>query len=129
MININIDPAVEIARIPRYLYGAGLEDVNHEVYGGISSQMIFGESFEEDPLTLGNEFEGIKGSISCIAEREYLAEESEIRSWQPVRRGNARGRLKATQLRARLGCRSQKIEFIEGEGAVGIENRGPIDGV
>ena len=27
--------------------GACLEDVNHEVYGGIYSQMIFGESFEE----------------------------------------------------------------------------------
>src|SRR6266478_3251106 len=27
--------------------GACLEDVNHEVYGGIYSQMIFGESFQE----------------------------------------------------------------------------------
>jgi len=26
--------------------GACLEDVNHEVYGGIYSQMIFGESFQ-----------------------------------------------------------------------------------
>jgi hypothetical protein len=30
-----------------YLTGACLEDVNHEVYGGIYSQMIFGESFQE----------------------------------------------------------------------------------
>ncbi len=30
-----------------YLTGACLEDVNHEVYGGIDSQMIFGESFAE----------------------------------------------------------------------------------
>ncbi len=30
-----------------YLTGACLEDVNHEVYGGIFSQMIFGESFQE----------------------------------------------------------------------------------
>src|SRR6266403_5743982 len=30
-----------------YLTGACLEDVNHEVYGGLYSQMIFGESFQE----------------------------------------------------------------------------------
>ena len=30
-----------------YLTGACIEDVNHEVYGGIDSQMIFGESFAE----------------------------------------------------------------------------------
>ncbi len=33
--------------VSRYLTGACLEDVNHEVYGGIDSQMIFGESFAE----------------------------------------------------------------------------------
>ncbi len=31
----------------RYLTGACIEDVNHEIYGGIYSQMIFGESFQE----------------------------------------------------------------------------------
>ncbi len=34
-------------KISRLTIGACLEDVNHEVYGGIYSQMIFGESFEE----------------------------------------------------------------------------------
>ncbi len=34
-------------RVTRYLTGACIEDVNHEVYGGIDSQMIFGESFAE----------------------------------------------------------------------------------
>jgi Domain of Unknown Function (DUF1080)/Alpha-L-arabinofuranosidase C-terminal domain len=34
-------------RLTRYLTGACIEDVNHEVYGGIDSQMIFGESFAE----------------------------------------------------------------------------------
>lgn len=33
--------------ISRYLTGACLEDVNHEVYGGLSSQMLFGESLQE----------------------------------------------------------------------------------
>src|SRR5215469_1490672 len=34
-------------RVTPYLTGACIEDVNHEVYGGIYSQMIFGESFAE----------------------------------------------------------------------------------
>ncbi|HTU23508.1 MAG TPA: alpha-L-arabinofuranosidase C-terminal domain-containing protein [Gemmataceae bacterium] len=36
-----------VARTTRHMTGACLEDVNHEVYGGIYSQMIFGESFQE----------------------------------------------------------------------------------
>ena len=36
-------------RISRYLTGACIEDVNHEIYGGIYSQMVFGESFQEPP--------------------------------------------------------------------------------
>ena len=35
-----------------YLTGACIEDVNHEIYGGIDSQMIFGESFAEPALAL-----------------------------------------------------------------------------
>jgi hypothetical protein len=36
-------------RLSRYLTGACIEDVNHEIYGGIYSQMLFGESFQEPP--------------------------------------------------------------------------------
>jgi hypothetical protein len=35
--------------VSRYLTGARIEDVNHEIYGGLYSQMIFGESFQEPP--------------------------------------------------------------------------------
>src|SRR5690349_20235863 len=38
-------------RLSRYLTGACIEDVNHEIYGGLYSQMIFGESFQEPELT------------------------------------------------------------------------------
>ncbi|HTU25652.1 MAG TPA: family 16 glycoside hydrolase, partial [Pirellulales bacterium] len=38
-------------RISRYLTGACIEDVNHEIYGGIYSQMLFGESFQEPATT------------------------------------------------------------------------------
>ncbi len=44
-IIVHADQAVH--RVSPYLTGACIEDVNHEVYGGIDSQMIFGESFAE----------------------------------------------------------------------------------
>ena len=34
-------------QISDYMVGAGIEDVNHELVGGIYSQMLWGESFEE----------------------------------------------------------------------------------
>ncbi|MBU6400877.1 MAG: hypothetical protein KGS61_11205 [Verrucomicrobia bacterium] len=39
-------------RLSRFLTGACLEDVNHECYGGLYSQMIFGESFQEPARAL-----------------------------------------------------------------------------
>ncbi|MDB6065163.1 MAG: putative alpha-L-arabinofuranosidase [Pedosphaera sp.] len=52
MITVHADQVLH--PVSRYLTGACLEDVNHEVYGGIYSQMIFGESFAEPapPLPL-----------------------------------------------------------------------------
>jgi hypothetical protein len=44
---IRVDARQILHPVSRYLTGACLEDVNHEVYGGIDSQMIFGESFAE----------------------------------------------------------------------------------
>lgn len=35
--------------VSRLLTGACIEDVNHEIYGGLYSQMVFGESFQEPP--------------------------------------------------------------------------------
>ncbi|MGE5612253.1 MAG: family 16 glycoside hydrolase, partial [Bacillota bacterium] len=46
---IRIDAAQPGRPVSRYLTGACIEDVNHEIYGGIYSQMIFGESFQEPP--------------------------------------------------------------------------------
>jgi hypothetical protein len=46
-VRIDIDAAQETHRISRLLTGACIEDVNHEIYGGLYSQMVFGESFQE----------------------------------------------------------------------------------
>jgi hypothetical protein len=44
---ITVQPDHILHPVSPYLTGACLEDVNHEVYGGLYSQMIFGESFAE----------------------------------------------------------------------------------
>ncbi len=44
---INVDPSVVENTITPWLYGSCIEDVNHEIYGGLYDQRIFGESFEE----------------------------------------------------------------------------------
>jgi hypothetical protein len=44
---IHVHAGKGAGRVSRYLTGACIEDVNHEIYGGIYSQMIFGESFQE----------------------------------------------------------------------------------
>jgi hypothetical protein len=45
--SISVQADRVLHRVSPYLTGACIEDVNHEVYGGIDSQMIFGESFAE----------------------------------------------------------------------------------
>jgi alpha-L-arabinofuranosidase len=54
--HVDVDASYTIANVSPYMTGVCLEDVNHEVYGGIDSQMIFGESFQElrpyDPSAL-----------------------------------------------------------------------------
>src|SRR5215469_10434045 len=46
---ITVQPDRVLHPISPYLTGACIEDVNHEIYGGLYSQMIFGESFQEPP--------------------------------------------------------------------------------
>ncbi|MBS0203207.1 MAG: DUF1080 domain-containing protein [Planctomycetes bacterium] len=46
-VRVSVDAGRIVHGVSPYLAGACLEDVNHEVYGGIYSQMIFGESFQE----------------------------------------------------------------------------------
>ncbi|MFO0960566.1 MAG: alpha-L-arabinofuranosidase C-terminal domain-containing protein [Isosphaeraceae bacterium] len=48
--------------VSRQMTGVCIEDVNHEIYGGISSQMIFGESFQEPPMTPIDGFKTLGGS-------------------------------------------------------------------
>jgi len=58
--------------VPHCLTGACIEDVNHEIYGGIYSQMVFGEYFQEPCggvlrgfATLGGRWRVENGELSC----------------------------------------------------------------
>jgi hypothetical protein len=46
---IKVDARRPLGAVSRHLTGACIEDVNHEIYGGLYSQMVFGESFQEPP--------------------------------------------------------------------------------
>jgi hypothetical protein len=61
------------SRISRYLTGACIEDVNHEVYGGIYSQMIFGENFQEPaPTTPLKDFTAYGGNWTIKGDELYF---------------------------------------------------------
>ena len=44
---LTVDAGKTVCRVEPLIYGAGAEDVNHEIYGGLYDQKIFGEGFEE----------------------------------------------------------------------------------
>ena len=68
--NIYVNPGQVLHPISPYLTGACLEDVNHEVYGGFYSQMIFGESFQEPaPARTAGGLHGIWGHLAGHQQR------------------------------------------------------------
>jgi hypothetical protein len=79
----------------------GMEDVNHEIYGGIYSQLLYGEAFaepEHDP--------GVSGM------------------WRATASGGAAGTYALDTAAPFKGRQDQEITFTSGQGSVGIENRG-----
>jgi len=98
---IHIEAGQEIHPVSRLLTGACIEDVNHEIYGGLYSQMIFGESFQEP-----EELEDISGM------------------WRPAYAGNAKGEYAIRADNPFVGAQSQLMRFQSGDGVWGVENRG-----
>ncbi|MFZ1935662.1 MAG: carbohydrate binding domain-containing protein, partial [Thermoguttaceae bacterium] len=99
---IRVDAAKVLHTLSPYLTGACIEDVNHEVYGGIDSQMVFGESFQE-PCPGDDNVSGM---------------------WRPLQTGMALGRYAFEKNGPFVGSQSQRITFVRGKGEVGIENKG-----
>lgn len=63
--SVTIDAEKPIGHVPALIYGAGMEDVNHEIYGGLYDQRIFGESFEEPAVPEIKNFTGYDGLWSA----------------------------------------------------------------
>ncbi|MFD4555365.1 RICIN domain-containing protein [Streptomyces sp. NPDC058469] len=81
--------------------GVGMEDVNHEIYGGLYSQMVFGESFAEPQSDAG---------ISGM--------------WRKVISGGASGSFALDTSNPFKGSQSQQVTFSGGSGSVGVDNMG-----
>lgn len=67
---IRVDEGKVLNRITPLLNGSCLEDVNHEVYGGLYSQRIFGEGFEEPASENGISAQW-RADIPCGAEASF----------------------------------------------------------
>ncbi len=105
LTQIEIHTDRTLHRMSRLLTGTCLEDVNHEIHGGIYSQMVFGESFQEPPRdkTEGSKVSGM---------------------WRPVQSGSASGKFAVETDHPFVGRQSQRVTLTSGEGRFGIENRG-----
>ncbi|WP_249998547.1 RICIN domain-containing protein [Actinoplanes sp. M2I2] len=91
----------EAAPISRRMTGSGLENVNHEIYGGLYSQLIYGEVFGEPAVE-----PGVSGQ------------------WRRTASGTATGSLSLTTDRPFRGAQSQRITYTAGSGRFGVDNRG-----
>ena len=69
-----------IAQASPALSGLGIEDANHQLYGGLYAQMVFGESFEEPAGP-----DGASGSApwTVFAQQGYFGT-SQGPTWQTV---------------------------------------------
>jgi hypothetical protein len=87
---------VRAAQVSRTMTGSGMEDVNHEIYGGLYSQLVYGEFFQEPPVAAG---------VSGM--------------WRPIGAGS----FSLPTDSPYQGSQSQRITN-SGTGPVGVENRG-----
>jgi hypothetical protein len=100
-------------RVSPYLTGACIEDVNHEIYGGLYSQMIFGESFQEPPASVAGQPVSEGGDSPRISGQ-----------WRAILDGDVQTAFDLDTRHPFVGTQSQSLAFKRGTGVAGIENRG-----
>ena len=57
--------------VPRRHSALGVEFLNHEIYGGLSTQLLFGESFEEDALC--DQARAVCTRDKCTHDNQFVA--------------------------------------------------------
>ena len=108
-VNVHVDVADVRAEVPRTLYGTGMEDVNHEIYGGLDAQRLYDESFEETlPAQVIPHSPRGSGNKTCG------------RQWTDISTDG--GIFALDSAIAHWGSRSQML--MPGAGAAGVANRG-----
>ena len=127
-IVVAVKPSLALASLSGAMNGAGMEELNHEIYGGVYSQMVHGESFEETPGT-----DGVSGQLFTnywSASRSRPAGDdgnSTYITWQPL--GANRGCTFSASATAVNGNHSQSVACSAGSGcSCDIVNRG-VDAV
>lgn len=67
------DASQVVGQVSPLIYGSGAEDVNHEIYGGLYDQRIFGEGFEEMPVMNVKDFTAYDSRWSVTDDYVQLA--------------------------------------------------------
>ena len=81
-VTIRLDLAKSGVKMSRYLTGACIEDVNHEIYGGLYSQMLFGESFQE-----ASSRQPLKGFVAYEGTWTLKGDEIHAEGWSRAKAG------------------------------------------
>ncbi len=114
---VTVDLQKEAGEVSAFLYGACMEDVNHELYGGIWSQMIYGEKFAEPSNTssLQGDFTISDGNFSSVVKdgEEVLK----------VEQGADGPKLTFNNTETSAGSASMKL-FLDGDGPIGFIIKG-----
>ncbi|MBO4355851.1 MAG: hypothetical protein J5850_03235 [Clostridia bacterium] len=112
-VNIEINRNNVKETLSPLLSGACMEDVNHELYGGIWSQMIFGERFAEPMArpSMGDDF--------LVSDGEWYSEAIEGKAFVNVLRGGDGPKLLLNDTLSESGRISADIRF-DGDGPVGF---------
>ncbi len=64
---LTVDAGKVLSRVEPLIYGSGAEDVNHEIYGGLYDQKIFGEGFEEPAFVDIKDFKAYDEQWSIVS--------------------------------------------------------------
>lgn len=120
-MNMDIDPGVVTGDVSPLLYGACMEDVNHELYGGIWSQLIFGESFAEPVPSIGRFY-----TAGGVFESQLVDGKNQI----TVQKQDAGPKLMISGTECEAGEFSADVLLESGEGPAGfiIKVRNPSSG-
>ena len=108
---VSVDVGDVRAEVPRTIYGTCMEDVNHEIYGGLDAQRLYDESFEETMSPL--EFPDGR-------RRKKRIYRPCGRQWTDVSEGG--GIVRQDESVAHWGARSQLLK--PGTGLAGVANCG-----